>query len=413
MFDTNKILPLTKGLGKTDNPAWDILAEDVSLPVAVLYQKRIENNLHWMQRFSDASNVKLAPHGKTTMTPELFRQQVNSGAWAMTFATAPQVQVAYEHGIKRIMMANQLIGKQNIQIIADLLSNKDLEFYCVVDSVDNVNQLGDFFKNANLDLNVLLEIGVTGGRCGCRTSEQRDAVIKAIEGHDNLLLSGIEFYEGVIHGHNAESQIREFLTSVIKITNDLLAKNKFSSSKVILTGAGSAWYDVVSDVFGKAQLDEVIIPVIRPGCYLIHDTGIYQDAQNDVLKRSQLACNLGGDLESTLEVWAYVQSIPEPGLAVIGMGKRDVAFDDGMPTPELLFRPQGNEKKPASIDKEWQITAVMDQHAFLQCPEDADIKVGDMIAFSTSHPCLTFDKWRHILMIDDDYNVKSILHTYF
>ncbi|MEI6897381.1 MAG: amino acid deaminase [Psychromonas sp.] len=413
MFDTNKISPLTKGLGKSDNPAWDILAEDVSLPVAVLYQQRIENNLRWMQRFSDTSKVKLAPHGKTTMTPELFKQQINSGAWAMTLATAQQVRVSYEHGIKRVLMANQLIGKQNMQIIADLLVHNDFEFYCVVDSVDNVNQLGRFFKNINLDLNILLEIGVPGGRCGCRTTAQIEAVIEAIDQHDNLLLSGIEFYEGVIHGDNAESQVRKFLAWVINISNDLLTKNKFSSEKVILTGAGSAWYDVVSDAFIEAQLDEAIIPVIRPGCYLIHDTGIYQDAQNEVLKRSQLACDLAGDLQSTLEVWAYVQSIPESGLAVIGMGKRDVAFDDGMPIPELFFRPQGSEKKPTCVDKEWKVTAVMDQHAFLKFPENADIKVGDMIAFSTSHPCLTFDKWRNILMIDHNYKVKHILQTYF
>jgi len=413
MFDTNKISPLAKGLGKSNAPDWDILAEDVSLPVAVLYQQRIENNLQWMQKFSNASNVKLAPHGKTTMTPELFKQQMSSGAWAMTFATAHQVSVAYQHGVKRIMMANQLVGKQNMQIIADLLSNKDFEFYCVVDSVDNVDQLGAFFKNVNLDLNILLEIGVKGGRCGCRSNEQIEAVIQAIDNHENLLLSGVEFYEGVIHGDNAEKLIRNFLTSVIHTTNNLLSNNKFSTAKVILTGAGSAWYDVVSDVFTSAHLDDAIIPVIRPGCYIIHDTGIYQDAQSAVLQRSQIGCDLGGDLQSTLEVWAYVQSIPESNLAVIGMGKRDVAFDDGMPTPELLFRPNSHSRKPSNVGSEWKITAVMDQHAFLKFPEGADIKVGDMIAFSTSHPCLTFDKWRNVLMIDHDYKVKNILETCF
>jgi len=413
MLDTKKISPQAKGLGKCDSDAWDILAEDVSLPVAVLYQDRIENNLNWMQKFSNASHVKLAPHGKTTMTPDLFEQQMNAGAWAMTFATAHQVKVAYQHGVKRIIMANQLVGKQNMQIIADLLSNKDVEFYCVVDSVDNVDQLGAFFKNSNLHLNILLEIGVSGGRCGCRSTEQIDAVVQAIANHEHLLLSGIEFYEGVIHGQNAESLIRTFLTYVIHLTHDLLANNKFSTTSVILTGAGSAWYDVVSDMFMNASLDEAIVPVIRPGCYIIHDTGIYQDAQNAVLSRSQIGCDLGGDLQSTLEVWAYVQSIPESDLAVIGMGKRDVAFDDGMPTAELLFRPNGSEKKPKHIDREWKVTAVMDQHAFLKFPQGADIKVGDMIAFSTSHPCLTFDKWRNILMIDQDYKVKEILPTYF
>ncbi|WP_169337501.1 hypothetical protein [Psychromonas hadalis] len=30
-----------------------------------------------------------------------------------------------------------------------------------------------------------------------------------------------------------------------------------------------------------------------------------------------------------------------------------------------------------------------------------------MIAFLTSHPCLTFDKWRNILMINDNFQIKK------
>lgn len=405
------IKAINKGSANKQLQQWNILNEDLSLPLAVLYQSRIENNLKWMQAFADHYQVKLAPHGKTTMTPELFNMQKQSGAWAITLATATQVSAAYSQGIKRIIMANQLVGKQNMRLIADLMKDDQFEFYCLVDSLDNIKQLAAFFSAQNLTLNILIEIGVAGGRCGCRTNEQINALVTEIKQHHCLSLAGIEVYEGVIHGDNAASLIKSFLKEVIKTTQNLLKNNDFDTEQVILTGAGSAWYDVVAETFSNADLSQNIIPVIRPGCYLIHDTGIYLNAQDAVIQRNQVACDLAGDLQSSLEIWAYVQSIPEPGHIIIGMGKRDVAFDAGLPIPELHYRPENST--PTSITANWKITDVMDQHAYLSCPVDSDIKVGDMIAFSTSHPCLTFDKWREIALIDNNFNVKKLLKTYF
>ena len=56
---------------------------------------------------------------------------------------------------------------------------------------------------------------------------------------------------------------------------------------------------------------------------------------------------------------------------------------------------------------------MMDQHAYLSIAEGDDIRVGDMIAFDISHPCLTFDKWRHLLLLDDDYRCIDLVQTYF
>ncbi|WP_202973208.1 amino acid deaminase [Psychromonas sp. psych-6C06] len=393
----------------------NLLNEDLSLPCAVLYHSRIQNNLNWMQKFAEKNCVKLAPHGKTSMTPALFQLQLNSGAWAITLATAPQIVSAYEHGIKRLMLANQLIGKQNMRLIHEVISDREVEFYCLVDSVANVEQLGQFFRDKNVNLNLLLEIGVASGRCGCRDKNSALQVIEAINRFKHLKLCGVEFYEGVIHGEDEVTLISDFINSTIHFTHHLIETNCFDSQQVLLTGAGSAWYDVVAKTFTEAKLNSRIIPIIRPGCYLIHDTGIYQEAQQAVVTRSQIACDLnnelGADLQSSLEVWAYVQSIPEPGHVIIGMGKRNVAFDAGLPIPELIYRP--DDQQVNKVLNNWKVTDIMDQHAYLSCPVDADIAVGDMIAFSTSHPCLTFDKWRKIQLIDDSYRVKETLDTFF
>ena len=43
----------------------------------------------------------------------------------------------------------------------------------------------------------------------------------------------------------------------------------------------------------------------------------------------------------------------------------------------------------------------------------AGLKVGDIVALSPSHPFTTFDKWRLIWEIDDNYNVVGTIETFF
>lgn len=397
-----------RAVSQTENGIYRLVDEDISLPVAIIKQSALTNNLNWMQSFANHHQVKLSPHGKTSMTPDFFRQQLENGAWGITVATPAQAEIAAMAGAKRIIMANQLVGKTNIAIVEQLIREFDVDFYCCVDSPVNVQQLSQHFANTEQTLKVLIEFGVPGGRCGCRSPQEVLELAQTIQDAPALSLAGIEVYEGVIHGDNAEQDIRTFLKQALSSVESL-ASDGLITGQPIITGAGSAWYDVVAECL--ANLTDCLA-IIRPGCYAIHDTGIYLDAQSKVLQRAQVnqgyACELGGDLESALEVWAYVISRPEPTKLVIGLGKRDVAFDAGLPIAERGYR-----NGEAISVKGLTATAVMDQHTFVETDGSSEIEVGDMIAFSTSHPCLTFDKWRYIAISDDDYQVTNWVETCF
>ncbi|WP_061016106.1 amino acid deaminase [Vibrio splendidus] len=397
-----------RAVSQSENGIYRLVDEDISLPVAIIKQSALTNNLNWMQSFADHHQVKLSPHGKTSMTPAFFRQQLENGAWGITVATPAQTEVAAMAGAKRIIMANQLVGKTNMAIVEQLISEFDVDFYCCVDSSVNVQQLNQYFANTKQTLKVLIEFGVPGGRCGCRSPEEVLELAQTIQDTPALSLAGIEVYEGVIHGDNAEQDIRTFLKQALTSVESL-ASDGLIVGQPIITGAGSAWYDVVAECL--ANLTDYLA-IIRPGCYAIHDTGIYLDAQSKVLQRAQVnqgyACELGGDLESALEVWAYVISRPEPTKLVVGLGKRDVAFDAGLPIAERGYR-----NGEAISVKGLTSTAVMDQHTFVETDGSSEIEVGDMIAFSTSHPCLTFDKWRYIAISDDEHQVINWVETCF
>ncbi|NAZ52461.1 amino acid deaminase [Vibrio toranzoniae] len=397
-----------RAVSQSENGVYRLVDEDISLPVAIIKQSALTNNLNWMQSFADHHQVKLSPHGKTSMTPDFFRQQLENGAWGITVATPAQAEIAAMAGAKRIIMANQLVGKTNMAIIEQLINEFDVDFYCCVDSSVNVQQLDQYFSNKKQTLKVLIEFGVPGGRCGCRSPQEVLELAQTIQDTPAISLAGIEVYEGVIHGDNAEEDIRTFLNQALT-SLESLASDGLITGQPIITGAGSAWYDVVAECLANLTS---YLAIIRPGCYAIHDTGIYLDAQSKVLQRAQVnqgyACELGGDLESALEVWAYVISRPEPTKLVIGLGKRDVAFDAGLPIAERGYR----NGKAISV-KGLTATAVMDQHTFVETDGSAEIEVGDMIAFSTSHPCLTFDKWRYIAISDDDHQVSHWVATCF
>ncbi|TQI78536.1 D-serine dehydratase [Serratia fonticola] len=389
----------------------NLLREDVCLPAVAVKRSSLESNIAWMQRYADTRGVSLAPHGKTTMTPWIFQRQLAQGAWAIGVGSAWQAKVAMEAGLPRVLMANQLVGKANMQLISELKEQHPAAtFYCCVDSLSNALALDAFFSGRGQTLDILLELGVPGGRCGCRSVAEASTLAEDISALPSLRLRGVELYEGVMHGDDAKAKIEQFLREAAGLLRELHQQQRFGNEEMILTGAGSSWYDVVCDVWGSESLPAHCRVVIRPGCYITHDQGIYQEAQNAILARDRYACDLAGELTSALELVALVQSVPEPGRIVVNFGKRDAAFDAGLPQPIAHYRdglPQQEGIRGLTT------IGIMDQHAMLTCPPDSSVQVGDILVFATSHPCLTFDKWKTLWLIDDDYNVVEALDTAF
>ncbi|WP_253273020.1 amino acid deaminase [Halomonas sp. PR-M31] len=393
------------------------LLSGVSLPAAAIFEAPLAHNLAWMQRFADAHHARFAPHGKTTMTPALFKRQLEAGAWGITLATAPQCRVAFSHGVERLLLANQLVGTANMAIIAELIE-AGADFYCVVDSAANVQALGRFFAERNLQLNVLIELGVEGGRCGCRTQAQAIDLAQLVNAEPALRLAGIEGYEGVVHGEaqgdDPVPAIRGYAKCLVDTAQALHRDGLISVSDPIITASGSAWYDLIAEAFDEVKLREVFTPVLRPGCYIVHDHGLYHEAQHNVLLRRS---DLQKGLRPALAVFAQVQSLPEPGLAIVAMGKRDIG-GDRLPIPLQRYR-EGKKREGGRTNEVlgvsgWEVFKLMDQHAFIRLPENVkDVQVGDIVAFGVSHPCLTFDKWRRLCLVDENLKVSRILETFF
>jgi D-serine dehydratase len=398
---------------------WNLLKEDLPLPAAVLKEDCLRHNSEWMKAFLAKGGASLAPHGKTTMSPALFDLQLADGAWAITVSTPHQIHVARSFGYGRILLANQLVGAKAIDyVISELARDSSFEFLCLVDSATNIEAIAKAARNAKLPrpIEVLVEIGYVGGRTGCRTVDEALQLARAIRKTNGAVaLRGIEGFEGLLKGDNNVATlelVRAFLDSVVALARACDAESLYDAETVILSAGGSSFYDVVVEKLGSASLSKPTMVVVRSGCYITHDSVMYVNAVNALRERNPQLANAAGGLKPALEVWAYVQSRPEPRKLIAGLGKRDISYDD-QPVPLLWFRPGSGMEHPHPLSPSYLATRLNDQHCHVTVPADSPLTVGDMIGFGISHPCLTFDKWRILHVVDENYRIQSSIRTYF
>ncbi|HET9140196.1 amino acid deaminase [Actinophytocola sp.] len=383
-------------------------------PVLVLDGPALEHNLATMAKWCAARGVALAPHGKTTMAPQLFARQLDHGAWGITAATASQLRVYRAFGVRRIVLANQLVDPAALHwLAAELAADPDLEFCCWVDSERGVALMDAALRAAGAQrpVEVLVELGAPGGRAGARDLPAATAVARAAAASPRLRLVGTSGYEGILTGGrtpDALATVTGYLGRLRELTATLARDGLFDQvDRVIVSAGGSAYFDLVADALTAPWRDgPPVLPVLRSGCYLTHDDGSYRTVSP--LGAHPRIADVP-PLRPALRVWAQVSSRPEPGLALLTAGKRDLPYDVDLPEPQLIR--SGTSVAPLAGCR---VTALNDQHAYLAVGPGADPRVGDWVGLGVSHPCTAFDKWPLIPLVGSDgETVTELIRTYF
>ena len=395
---------------------WHILRGDLPFPLAIIKASSLNHNLHWMQNFCKERGLDIAPHGKTTMSPELYAMQIKAGAWGISFANVFQASMGARHGVKHIIIANQVYQSPDLDALALLLAtHSDLSVYFLVDSEAQIEAIQHWraIRQSKTTFTVLLELGIDGKRTGCRDPEQALALARLIKSTQGLKLCGIESYEGALatcdHVHD-QTQVAALMQRIQALAIACEEENLFEHDEVLLTAGGSAIFDLVADNL-KPHLQRPARGILRSGCYLTHDHLQYRKMLQCVGERLQLR----ETLKPALEVISSIQSCPEPGLALLTMGKRDVSYDLDLPIP--IWRANMGDSAVQSVPSHWHIEALNDQHAYLRYDANAPLseqpQLGQMVGSGISHPCTTFDKWRWMPVVNDQYGVQSAISVNF
>ncbi|RSN17138.1 amino acid deaminase [Streptomyces sp. WAC 05977] len=381
-------------------------------PFVVLDEEAVEHNLRTMAAWCAERGVALAPHGKTTMAPQLFERQLRHGSWGITCANAGHLRIYRAFGVSRILLANQLLDPSGLRwLAAELDADDDFEFVCWVDSVRGVELMTEALRGARRKVDVLVELGAEGGRTGVRDTETALAVAEAAHASPALRLRGSGGYEGALSHHTDEKSL-QLISSYVDGLRELVfafhAKGLLDDAgQIIVTGGGSAYFDRVADELTKDWGGLDVLPILRSGAYVTHDDGFYR-----VISPLGEHPRIGGvaSFRSALRAWAQVTSKPTDELALLTIGKRDASFDEGMPEPRLIRKGDG----PPSALEGHSIQKMNDQHAFLTLPASSPVEVGDWVALGLSHPCTVFDKWPLIPVVGPDgETVLDFVRTHF
>jgi D-serine deaminase-like pyridoxal phosphate-dependent protein len=360
-------------------------------PVLVARRSAVEHNVRTLMDFCQRHGLAFAPHGKTTMAPALFREQLAAGAWGITVATANQALVCRAAGVRRVFIANEILDPRALR----WLGSEDLRTVHYVDSEEGVAAIVEAAPARPLD--VVVDWGFAGGRTGCRDVASAVAVATAAVRAPGVNLVGVSGYEGMLPGL---AEVSSYLDDLRSVTRTLSGEGLLPG-EVIVSAGGSSYFDLVAAGIGGDWLPgHTVTPILRSGAYITHDHGTYER----MTPFNRIPAE--GSLKPALELWAQVLSTPEPSLAIAGLGKRDAPFDEGLPVPLSLRRAGVVEPLAA------QCTRLNDQHAYLTVLPGT-VRPGDLIRFGISHPCTAFDRWRVIPMVDDAYAVTDLLRTYF
>ena len=380
---------------------------DLPTPFALLRRSALHHNAEVMGRYCADNGVLLAPHGKTTMAPALWKLQFENGTWALTLALPHQAVTAHRFGVRRILLANEAADPRSLEDLVRLAGQPDVEVYSFVDSVAVVRAYRAAIDRTGVDptgLRFLIDIGVPNGRTGCRSKAEAEAVAREIEQAGTAVVGGIGAYEGPAgEDRSPESlaSVNSYLDSVTGIFRDFDRMGVFATSEPpVLTIGGSEVFEIVSEHVQRelASVRSYRL-VLRSGCYLVHDHGHYAATGPSIQPGWAYT-----PFQGSLEVGATVISRPQTDLALLNVGRRDIGFDEGSPSV-IDPVPTGGGPLP--------IVELNDQHAFVRPDDPTVLPVGTPVRVGISHPCTTLDKWRVLLITDDDYNIVDAAATVF
>lgn len=378
-------------------------------PLIALDDAAMRDNVTLMTDWSVERGLELMPHGKTTMAPALWQRQLDAGCTGITLANMDQVRVARTFGLADIMLANAVIDPRSLRYLSAELADPDLSFVSWADSLETVERMQGALREIGVPrrVDVCVELGAPGGRTGARTVEEAIDIASVISASDVLRLAGVAGYEGSLgkdRSPAALAAVRGYLENQI-VLHDAIGDLYDDEGDVFVTAGGSAYFDLVAEVYAPAIVrDEGTRFTLRSGAYIVHDDGFYRGISPLDGDRSA-----EGRLRAAMHGWTRVVSRPEPGLALLDGGRRDLPFDERLPEPQGVAADLGAEliDLPGAT-----ISAMNDQHAFLR---GADVHIGDVVRLGLSHPCTAFDKWHFLPVVgsQDDDRVIELVRTFF
>src|SRR5579884_3848685 len=128
-----------------------------------------ENIGRLMARFREL-HVQVRPHLKTVKSPELARILLAAGAIGGCVAKVSEAEVMAQGGIEDLLITTEIVGKPKLARLVALIQQHP-HIKVVVDSRVGAQALNQAMQDANLKIDVLIDLNVGQNRCGVTPGE--------------------------------------------------------------------------------------------------------------------------------------------------------------------------------------------------------------------------------------------------
>jgi len=327
---------------------------EIDTPALVIDLDAMESNIRRMADYFVTRSATLRPHSKTHKCPIIAHKQIEAGARGITCAKLGEAEVMVESGIRDILIANQIIGKEKIMRLAALARHADM--IVAVDAASNLRDLSEAAQVFGSEIGVVVDVDVGMGRCGTRSVDETVALALLSVSLKNIRFRGVMGYEG----HCVFIQDKQERTAKCHLANAILveaadAVRRAGIEVEIVSGGGTGTYDIAGEYPGITE--------IEAGSY------VFSDARYN---------GIVDGFKPALSVLATVVSRPERDIVITDAGLKTMTSEFGMP---VLKGIQGAE-----------LIKLSEEHGKIHLDRDIpDLKTGDKVEILPSHGCTTIN----------------------
>lgn len=326
---------------------------EIPTPALLLDLPTMEYNIKKMADFFKDKEASIRPMFKTPKLVPIALRQLEAGADGITCAKLSEAEVLVKGGIKDILIANQVIGKDKISRLMLLLKTADVKV--AVDDEIHVQSLSEAAQAAGLELGILIEVNVGLPRCGVKPEEAVE-IARLVDKAPGLSLRGIMGYEGhLVLNEDEKIRIDETKKSMGELVQAAESIRKDGMECKIVSGGGTGTYNITGEFPGITE--------VQAGSYVMMDT------RYDKL-------DLG--FKKAVTILSTVQSRALEGWAIVDAGVKAVSNDFGM--PDLIGVP------------DTRLVLLSEEHGHLYADgKDPGLSIGDKIELYPSHICTTIN----------------------
>lgn len=343
--------------------------ELIDSPALIIIPELVRYNIQKaVQMVGDVT--RLRPHVKTHKSPEVTRLQIAAGITSFKCATVAEAEMLGHESVLDVLVAFPLHGPKVRRLIRLIRQFPDTRFSCLVDDETAAQKLEEAFRQADLGLDVFVDLNTGMNRTGIRPGPAVVGLYQKLVNSDVLRPRGLHAYDGHIRQSDPDARktaCDEAFAPVNNLAKELAARGW---GPIEIVAGGSPSFPIHAARSGVE---------CSPGTFVYWDYG-YQTAFRDQ------------GFKCAAWLMTRVISLPTDDLATLDLGHKSVAAENELERRVHFPGLQG-----------WIPVIQSEEHLVLKksAPTATNLKPGDVVYGIPWHICPTVALYERAYCVEE------------